>query len=182
MWDRFPQAVKARSSLLITRFDKLTSEKDKSRVLKRVKKETDGLFGGTFPISLTQALAAGEDEAKWDASGAAAFTEHLIATVQELTQTVANMDQSLYVARPETGVIAPVQASKESTLVLENPVVEGADQNQPATMPRRVVAADRSARPRPTRDPNAMTHPSQRLGQNQVETPMNEETQTQIAS
>jgi len=79
-------------------------------------------------------------------------------------------------------VIAPVQASKESTLVLENPVVEGADQNQPATMPRRVVAADRSARPRPTRDPNAMTHPSQRLGQNQVETPMNEETQTQIAS
>lgn len=182
MWERFPQAVKARSSLLITRFDKLTSEKDKSRVLKRVKKETEGLFGGTFPISLTQALAAGEDEAKWEKSGAGAFTEHLIASVQELTQTVANMDQSLYVARPETGDVVPVPAA-EGPLVLENPVVEGTP-SEPATMPRRVAVAERPARARPARDPNAIQHPSQRLGQRPEENkaPMNEETETQIAS
>ena len=180
MWDRFPDAVKARSSLLITRFDKLTSEKDKSRVLKRVKKETAGLFGGTFPISLTQALAAGEDEAKWDASGAGAFTEHLIETVQELTQTVANMDQSLYLARPETAVVA-ASTEPQETLVLENPIsVDG--ESAPATMPRRVSVAERTARPRPERDPNAAQHPSQRLGQRPSETPIDEETQTQIAS
>jgi hypothetical protein len=180
MWERFPEAVRARSSLLITRFDKLTSEKDKSRVLKRVKKETAGLFGGTFPISLTQALAAGEDETKWNASGAGAFTEHLIATVQELTQTVADMDKSLYVARPDTPVV-PVTTPP---LVLENPVVEGADPTAPAAMPRRVTAADRTPRPRPARDPNAMQHPSQRLGQPSHDTGahFNKETNTQIAS
>lgn len=190
MWERFPAAVKARSTLLVTRFDKLTSEKDKARVLKRVQKETEGLFGGIFPISLTRALAAGEDEQKWEASGAAAFTEHLIATVQELTQTVANMDQTLYVARPDVDAIVPVDVMNDETLVLENPVVEGATQGT-ATMPRRVVAAERTARPRPERDVDAISHPSQRLTSSDpkarphsrgIESPSNRGGQTQFAS
>ena len=183
MWERFPDAVKARSTLLITRFDKLTSEKDKSRVLKRVEKETAGLFGGTFPISLTQALAAGEDEAKWNQSGAGAFTEHLIDTVQELTQTVATMDKTLYVARPDAAVVAPAAAIADAPLVLENPVVQG-DASGTAAMPRRVAVEGRTARPRPARDADASQHPSQRLGRPTDEnmTPKNEETETQIAS
>lgn len=182
MWAKFPEAVKARSSLLITRFDKLTTEKDQSRVLRRVMKETEGQFGGTFPISLTRALAAGDDYKQWESSGAAAFTEHLITSVQELTQTVANMDQTLYVANP------PVVAADAEPLVLENPIVE-ADPNAPRVLPRRVQSADATPRARPVRDPNAMEHPSQRLGQrpaaatsDDLDLNLSEETPTQIAS
>lgn len=180
MWAKFPEAVKARSSLLITRFDKLTTEKDQNRVLRRVMKETDGQFGGTFPISLTRALAAGEDYDKWESSGAGAFTEHLITTVQELTQTVADMDQTLYVANP------PVVAADEAPLVLENPIL-AADPNAPQVAPRRVQAGEMKSRERPARNPDAMVHPSQRLGRTATETTdidlsKTEETPTQIAS
>lgn len=191
MWARFPEAVKARSTLLITRYDKLTNEKDKARVLRRVMKETEGQFGGTFPISLTQALSAGEDEAKWEASGAEAFTEHLIATVQELTQTVAHMDQTLYVANPEVAVAAPATKAADDTsepLMLNDPVVEG-DPNAERVLPRRVQASDGAVRTRPARDPNVTQHPSQRLGRpaanalsNDMDININEETQSQIAS
>ncbi|SEW42203.1 50S ribosome-binding GTPase [Cognatiyoonia koreensis] len=197
MWERFPEAVKARSTLLITRFDKLTNDKDKARVLRRVMKETEGQFGGTFPISLTQALAAGEDYDKWEKSGAAAFTEHLITSVQELTQTVAMMDETLYVARPpvELADVPEINSDADAEpFMLENPVIDG-DPNATVVLPRRVQAADRVERERPVRDPDAMDHPSQRLGRSSAMTAdrcdvaaddydltLNEETPTQIAS
>ncbi|MGB5871972.1 MAG: dynamin family protein [Albidovulum sp.] len=72
-WGLIPEKVRENSILLITRFDKLTNDRDKERVLKRIKRETAGLFADACPISLTQALAAGEDETLLEASGAIAF-------------------------------------------------------------------------------------------------------------
>jgi len=193
MWAKFPEAVKARSSLLITRFDKLTNDKDKARVLRRVMKETEGQFGGTFPISLTRALAAGEDYEKWENSGAAAFTEHLITTVQELTQTVANMDQTLYVANPPLAAATEQTTDAAEPFVLDNPVFP-ADAEASQVAPRRVQAGQRPARERPARDQDAMDHPSQRLARpaasahgagadsHDFDLDLTEETPTQIAS
>jgi len=42
-WAQMPKAVRDRSILLITRFDKLTNERDRGRVLKRIQHETKGL-------------------------------------------------------------------------------------------------------------------------------------------
>ena len=136
VWDQMPEEVKKRSILLITRFDKLTTERDRGRVLKRVQHETKGQFGGTFPISLLQALEAGEDYDKWDSSGAGAFSEHLIEMVQELTLAVADKAESLYVLgqRGET-VEAPAGAN---ALLLTDPVVAGRDPDAGPVVPRRV--------------------------------------------
>ncbi len=110
VWESMPEAVRERSVLLITRFDKLTTERDQKRVLARVKKETDGQFGATFPIALLQALEAGDDWEAFNASGAGEFLEHLIKLVQDLHSTVKDMEQTLY----QVGQVAPASATADS--------------------------------------------------------------------
>ena len=110
VWDEMPQAVKDNSILLITRFDKLTNEKDRSRVIKRVTRETAGQFGGTFPVSLLQAIQAGEDYDRWDASGAGPFTTHLIDVIEKLTALTARTELPLYNVDSLSDVPQPVAA------------------------------------------------------------------------
>ena len=137
VWAQMPEEVRKRSVLLITRFDKITNERDRGRVLKRVAHETKGQFGGIFPISLLQALQAGDDYDKWDSSGAGAFSDHLIEMVKELTVAVAGKAESLYVLGQKGEVInTPAEAA---TFVLTNPVVQGRDPSAPAVVPRRVA-------------------------------------------
>ncbi|MDV7141147.1 dynamin family protein [Tropicimonas sp. TH_r6] len=86
VWDEMPLELQERSFLLLTRMDKLTEERDRRRVLARVRQETEGLFAEVFPISLTRALAAGEDSAAWEASGAEAFMSALLDLVMTMSK------------------------------------------------------------------------------------------------
>ena len=131
VWDTIPDAVRNNSILLITRFDKLTTDNDRRRVFKRVLRETKDLFAGTFPISLIQALAAGDDYEKWDASGAGPFVNHLIETIEKVSKLAARSPEPLYNIANGTSIPEPLVA----------PV-----------MPRRVerpLDTDRTARQRP---------------------------------
>ena len=96
VWEGMPETVRENSTLLITRFDKLTTDRDRGRVIKRVSRETEGQFGATFPISLLQAINAGDDYDLWDASGAGPFTEHLINTIEKLAAITARTETPLY--------------------------------------------------------------------------------------
>ncbi|MFQ6549514.1 dynamin family protein [Aestuariibius sp. 2305UL40-4] len=123
VWSGIPEEVRKRSLLLVTRFDKLTTDRDRKRVLSRVMRETEGLFAHTFPISLTQALAAGEDDAKWEASGAAAFADHLIEMVVELAAFIEDKPESIYQWAEAGG---PSQPSKpKSQVKLHRPAAMG---------------------------------------------------------
>ncbi|NJM84272.1 MAG: hypothetical protein HC844_19120 [Tabrizicola sp.] len=88
VWSTFPAALRPNSLLLVTRFDKIVSDSDRQRVLKRVAGETQGLFAGFYPISLTRAMAAGYDEEKWRASGAHDFTLALFDVVRRLSPNI----------------------------------------------------------------------------------------------
>lgn len=125
VWDEMPQAVRENSILLITRFDKLTNEKDRSRVIKRVTRETKGQFGGIFPVSLLQAIQAGEDYDRWEASGAGPFTAHLIDVIEILTKLTTRTELPLY--------------NIDSLSDIPQPVTE-------PVMPRRVQRAANSSR------------------------------------
>ncbi|MGB3147869.1 MAG: dynamin family protein [Paracoccaceae bacterium] len=83
-WEMIPERVRRNSLLLITRIDKLTTDRDKERVQKRLARETAGLFAAICPISLTQALAAGQDEALLQASGAEGFFAAMTAAVENI--------------------------------------------------------------------------------------------------
>lgn len=82
VWDSLPPELHENSMLLLTRMDKINSEKDRVRLLRRVMHETQGLFSDVLPISLLQAINAGEDKEKWDASGARVFSEKLSEIVE----------------------------------------------------------------------------------------------------
>ncbi|MGI9395053.1 MAG: dynamin family protein [Boseongicola sp.] len=94
VWAMLPPELYENSFLLLTRMDKILSERDKLRVAKRVGRETDGLFKELFPISLTHALSAGNDREKWTASGAEAFTDALTELLSELSGGGASADEA----------------------------------------------------------------------------------------
>jgi hypothetical protein len=84
VWSNFPQEMRQNSLLLVTRFDKIVGESDRAKVVKRVKQETEGLFAEVYPVSLLQAMKAGDDEAKWVDSGVDAFTKALFEVVHRI--------------------------------------------------------------------------------------------------
>lgn len=84
VWSTFPKEMQHNSLLLITRFDKLVNESDRSKVLKRVKQETEGQFAEVYPVSLLQAMKAGEDEEKWQSSGVDAFSTALFDIIHRI--------------------------------------------------------------------------------------------------
>lgn len=84
VWNSFPAEMRKNSLLLVTRFDKILNDADKAKVLKRVRQETEGLFAEVFPMSLVQAMTAGDDEQKWLESGAQDFTGALFDLIHRI--------------------------------------------------------------------------------------------------
>ncbi|WP_338550462.1 dynamin family protein [Roseovarius phycicola] len=76
-WEELSARTKGHNLLVITQFDKITSDRDRMRLLSRVGKETEGQFDAIFPLALLDATEA-KDKDAWIQSGAAAFCEHLI--------------------------------------------------------------------------------------------------------
>jgi hypothetical protein len=84
IWEQMPPDLWSRSLLLITRMDKMLTDRDRQRVTARVRREAGAYFRDVLPISLTEALAARDDEEVLRRSGTEAFTDALIALVQEM--------------------------------------------------------------------------------------------------
>ena len=101
VWSMLPPALYANSFLLLTRMDKILSERDQMRVAKRVGRETAGLFKEIFPISLTRALAAGGDAEKWSASGAEDFSNALHRLLAEIGVRKAEYDDANAATDPD---------------------------------------------------------------------------------
>jgi len=146
VWSTFPAELRKNSLLLVTRFDKIVSDSDRAKVLKRVKAETEGLFAEVYPVSLLQAMRAGEDEEKWRQSGVDAFAEALFHVVHSI------IDEG----HPEPGeagkpAIKPDPA--DQTEVGSSPIARRFERlteirNTPVikVLPRRVAAGERLLR------------------------------------
>jgi hypothetical protein len=89
VWDGVDPALYPRSMLLLTRIDKIVVPRDRERIVARVSREVEGMFRAVFPVSLTEALAAGDDAEVWAASGAEAFADALLALVTALGREIA---------------------------------------------------------------------------------------------
>ncbi|MEX0285262.1 MAG: dynamin family protein [Paracoccaceae bacterium] len=107
-WDNVRDRAKGPNVLLITQIDKLTTERDRNRVMARVKAETEGLFDAYFAISLTQALSAGDDVEQWEQSGAHAFTNFLIDAL--LSHGGEVEDAPEHAVTPSSDPVQPTQA------------------------------------------------------------------------
>ncbi|MFK7746181.1 MAG: dynamin family protein [Roseobacter sp.] len=114
--------------LLITQFDKLQNERDKSRVIKRVERETDGLFNAIYPVALLDALKCGEDSDVWEQSGAAAFSEHIIKVLLGNVpvpaihaQAAVNNDIRNTTALREQSMVPPIKPRRVSAQATATP-------------------------------------------------------------
>lgn len=114
VWETFPEHLRANSILLITRFDKLMTVRDKQRVLYRLEKETEGLFAHRFPVSLLQAINAEDDHDAWVSSGAEAFAQALIDMVARLKTGETQPSQPAVVPARPHAVAADAAPQREA--------------------------------------------------------------------
>jgi hypothetical protein len=84
VWDLVPEEVQKRSMLLLTRWDKIIEQNDRTRILRRLENETMDLFSAILPISLLDAMNAGDDVDAWTASGAEAFMTRLTDVIGDI--------------------------------------------------------------------------------------------------
>lgn len=119
VWDTMPVELQKKSILLLTRMDKILSERDKGRVVRRVRHETEGLFRALFGISLTDALAAGDDEEAWRASGADDFAVEMVNIIRQIERELE--DPEIKAAR------AAEKAQANSTSLTERPRARAID-------------------------------------------------------
>ncbi|UWQ56075.1 dynamin family protein [Leisingera caerulea] len=111
-WEEISSRLSGPSTLLITHFDKLRNPRDQDRVLRRVQKETGDAFNAIFPLSLSQALTAGEDMEAWKTSGADRFIEYLVDLLLNWAEPGGRPDRTAAPARPQAAPHAAPQAGE----------------------------------------------------------------------
>lgn len=140
VWAALPAELHRRSLLLVTRMDKLVTEKDRSRVLRRVRRETAGLFHDCLPISLLQATQVQDDYELWAQSGAEAFARKMVELLHEIAQEISGTPDRAETPLPDVSVFH----------AQPKPQVPDAQAAEPRVCPRRVAPAatgQRRARP-----------------------------------
>lgn len=85
VWAEMPAELYDRSLLLLTRIDKINTDEDRERVVKRVRKETRGLFEKCLPISLIEATGDQEDYDTWSKSGAPELAKSLAELLRKIS-------------------------------------------------------------------------------------------------
>ena len=153
-WEQIVDRTNGDNILLVTQVDKLRSERDLDRVLMRMRKETEGQFKHVFPLSITDAVAAGDDEAKWTASGAADFIDNLVEYLMNPSpppQQHADIADAAPTQDPShpAGIETPVDPGAEHNMGPEAPTHYSAS----SVVPKRVrVLTEMRGRPeRPTK-------------------------------
>ena len=159
VWEEISGRLQGPNTLLITHFDKLRNSRDRDRVEKRVRKETGDSFAAVFPLSLSEAIAAGEDMEAWKTSGADGFIEYLVDVLLKMSQPGRNQTMSAAQPTPDKKRATPPQAERDGVLEFGN-AHDNAVQSEEAALngfqgmeqgsrvtPRRVVAKKRSRRP-----------------------------------
>lgn len=116
LWEQVPPHLWTKSLLLITRWDKLQTERDRARVLARVKAEAGPLFREVLPIALTHALAARDDDTALAASGAAALVRFLCHALDGL-ETPPPAPRPAAPPPPEATTAAPAPAACPGKIV-----------------------------------------------------------------
>lgn len=142
IWNILRPQTSGVNLLLITQFDKLQNDRDKKRVVKRIKHETNGQFTAIYPVSLLSALNAGGDAQIWQESGAADFCGHVDALLRGED----------YVPVP-TPKLAEPQKAPMTDLNAQMPAQQSApaQDSEPRIIPRRIgVRPSTVNRDRPT--------------------------------
>jgi len=119
VWSTLPTSFHEKSLLLLTRMDRILSEKDRKRVIKRVESETQGMFRKVLPVSLIKALEAGNDADAWAESGAGVLLETLIGLIDEVSTGQTGRAHSRVISKvAPTGVDSSIGEEQKARIVM----------------------------------------------------------------
>jgi len=85
VWSSLPDTLHSNSLLLLTRIDKITNEKDREKIIRRVRVEVGDQFRACLPISLLQAANEQNDYDAWLRTGAGDFAGYFKQILDDLT-------------------------------------------------------------------------------------------------
>lgn len=143
LWEQVPPHLWTKSLLLVTRMDKMQSDRDRARVLARVRHEAGPLFREVLPISLPAAIAGRDDDDVLEHTGAAALVQFLCTALEE-TDVVAPAPP-VAAAQP-----APKAQSDHSAPPAASPAEAPTSFRTGKIVPRRITRAKSGVgRPRP---------------------------------
>ncbi|MDQ2067874.1 dynamin family protein [Xinfangfangia sp. CPCC 101601] len=131
-WLAVPERIRARSILAITRIDKLRSEQDLERVVRRVKHEAQGLFTAFAPISalMAQRSLIDNDVELWEASGIDALTDALFEQTQAIRAERDNLLGRYKVAQGQgDGLVRDAHEAAPEPLALTSAMWSGATES-----------------------------------------------------
>ncbi|MBS0123692.1 dynamin family protein [Thetidibacter halocola] len=139
LWERVAQPLRDRSLLVVTRMDKILTERDRLRVLRRVQQSVDGLFLDVLPAMLLPALKAADDPQVLEETGVSALIDRLaevidadaaarqqtVRLVEAAAQPLTRTEPSLVQDAPESG------AGQEMRVMPRRVVMDGARTQRP---------------------------------------------------
>ena len=144
VWERTLPETDGRNLLLVSQIDKLTSDRDRERVLTRVRKETGGMFRAVMPLSLDARAREGDVEDVAPDSDLGRFLVTLVDMLLSGDAAPAPAPAEAPVAAARTEPVAPVRA------VAQTAEEEEQAPATPAILPRR-VPKPKKLRTRPIR-------------------------------
>ena len=133
VWRSLPSKLYQNSLLLLTRVDKLTSDLDRQKVIRRVKAETEGLFRDCLPISLLQATTEDADYEAWLQSGAGEFAEKFAKMLECLSEGATAVIQDVNAAEPAAVDMPAFRPPEQSSEPVQAP-----NEMVASVIPRRV--------------------------------------------
>lgn len=122
-WEMISDRTNGDNILLVTQVDKLRNDRDLERVMARVRKETDGLFKAVYPLSIIEAINAGDDVTKWQDSGAAEFVDHLVELLLNAPEP-AEPDLQDAISTPQAPEDADAQEASEAPQDDDDPMMD----------------------------------------------------------
>jgi GTPase SAR1 family protein len=139
IWDEIDPDVQERSVLLVTRIDKVLSDSDRARLMKRMRRETTGTFRDIFAVDLMSATK--DVETRTSGAGSQA--------VQAAVETLLNA----FGGEPEAApAISDPGAEAAKVLRLQDHApAQGAPRPAATVIPRRVSSGGLTAMRRPRR-------------------------------
>jgi hypothetical protein len=140
IWDEVDPDVQERSILLVTRIDKVLSDADRARLMKRMRRETTGTFRDIFAADLLSATRDLET-----AAGAAG------TGTQAVQAAVDSLLTGFGAARADASAADPGAEAAKVLRLQDHAPAQGASRPGAAVIPRRIASGSVTAVRRPRR-------------------------------
>ncbi len=118
---KFAQTTKANSILVITRFDKLRSQKDRDKVLKRVRTEAGAFFLDVVALKTTKAAAVSlenrndDETGDWVTTGGYGFEKTFAKALSETKPKRVKNEKKAAAPKPQSKKKKPAQKTPVNT-------------------------------------------------------------------